>query len=58
MDRDLKLDSEDEHREINIQRIGIRRRRFDAEALARGVEIVEDEEGQPVLIDDDEAEES
>lgn len=57
MDRDLKLDSEDEHREINIQRIGIRRR-FDADALARGVEIVEDEEGQPVMIDDDEAEES
>lgn len=57
MDRDLKLDSEDEHREINIQRIGIRRR-FDADALARGVEIVEDEEGQPVMIGDDEAEES
>ena len=58
MDRDLKLDSEDEHREINIQRIGIRRRRFDEEAMARGVEIVEDEEGRPVMIADDEAEES
>ena len=57
MDRDLKLDSEDEHREINIQRIGIRRR-FNVEGHARGVEVVEDEEGQPVVFDDDMAEDS
>ena len=51
----MKLDSEDEHREINIQRIGIRRR-FNVEGQARGVEVVEDEEGQPVVFDDDLAE--